>query len=1007
MNVDEYEREGRGIYAALATTVAAILAAAISAEGGYRLQQVKERAKHPASLRRKLEQRGIAATATLENDIKDLAGCRVIFYTNNDVTRFINSGIINQNFEVLELKLHHPARTVEDAAELYISNHYLVKLRPERVALPEYARFAEMRCEIQIQTILNHAWAEMAHDTIYKAPALGDFGGSAFDGIKSRMQKVARKYLLPAGYEFQKIASDFQRLIEGKSLFDGDALEAIVEAADNNVRAEALETFAENVLPLYDDPQAVYPEIVERLLAAADRARATPPAAIETPYGALLAKTYGDIVEAIADILTRYRYLDVDATFDALRTLYGWAGSEDERKRLLEFGKTLAKHQLHVWRQRGPIVQAILVERIEALGEEERRALQPLLISMLGEILGTEVSGTTNSSAAVTFHRGAVVASDTLRIVRTRAIDLLKRQFALADSEEERRTVLLALQGATRHPLGAGYSNALARLVMDDTCAILKFQTEIAPTLSLALLQATEDRVHRCYWMYADLPETMRADPHLVAARSQIEAAALAFRDVANALPDFVIYKTLVGFNSVFPPAWEDKEFRHTQAEAYRAKQVDALLASVDEISADAWLDRISRYARTESDDAATFPVFGNFLDRLAEAKPAVVLGYIDRLEGPLANFLPAMLAGLMRSAQRGQALARIDAWLSAGEHVGAIAWYLRLADPFDEALLRRTLDSAIGHVDRHAVRNVLIAAVSQFAAHPGSLVQEVFLPALRYLDAGGDFSWVRVPWFSWLGSPIILALDEEQAGIVLGVLVRYPKLEYDAEHIAAAIAKRWPAKVVAFIGDRQAFARTKAAPPGYDAVPFAVDELKLPLAAAPDVMLTGARAWFEADPRHFSYDGGKLLASVFPGLSDGLEGRLAALIGGGDEKDLAFVLAVLSAFEGEACVYGLIHSVVAALDPKSPLLNDVRSVLRESGVVTGAFGFAELHAKRKVLLEPWLDDPSENVRIFATEQIRELDRLIAAETRSAEASIAMRKLSYGEELDDGETSVG
>ncbi len=482
MGFKEYEREGREVYSALATTIAAILAAAIGAEDVYRLQQVKARAKQPASLLKKLEERHIAATATLENDIKDLAGCRIIFYTNGDVTRFINSGIIEQNFEVLEVKIYHPGRAVEDAAQPYVANHYIVKLRPERIALPEYARFAGMRCEIQIHTILNHAWAEMAHDTIYHAPALGDFGGKAFDGIKSRMQKVARKYLLPAGYEFQKITSDFQRLIEGKALFDDDALEAIVEAVDNNVRAEAIETFAENVLPFYDDLQTVYPEIVKKLVVAAGRARATPPVMIETPYGALPAKIYSDIVKAIADILThyRYRYLDIEATFDALRTLYGWAESAADRKLLLDLGKALAKHNLHVWRQHGPAVQAILVEHIEALDEDERLALAPLLTAMLGKILGTEVTGTTNSSSTVTFHNGAVVASDALRIVRVKAIDLLKRQFALAETDEERRTVLLALQAATRHPVGSGYSNALTRQVMDDTRAIMEFQMEIA-----------------------------------------------------------------------------------------------------------------------------------------------------------------------------------------------------------------------------------------------------------------------------------------------------------------------------------------------------------------------------------------------------------------------------------------------------------------------------------------------------------------------------------------------
>ena len=843
----------------------------------------------------------------------------------------------------------------------------------------------------------------MAHDTIYKAPALGNFGGREFAAIKSRMQKVARKYLLPAGYEFQKIANDFQRLIEGKALFDGDALEAIVHAVDNNVRAEALETFAENVLPLYDDLQAVYPEVIVKLVEAADRAKATLPAVIETPYGPLPEKTYGDIIKAITEILTRYRYLDVDATFGALCKLYGWAESENERKHLLELGKALAKHQMQIWRQHGPIVQAKLVEDIEALGEEERRVLQPLLTSMLGEILGAEISGTTNSSTAVTIHRGAVVTSDALRVVRTKAIDLLKLQFSLAETESERRAVLLALQAATSTPISGGYSNALAKLVMDDTRTIMEFQTEIAPTLSLQLLQKTEDQIHRYYWRYAVLPETMREDPALVAARAQVEAAALAFREVANSDPDFVIFKTLVGFNSVFPPAWEEKDFHYEQAEAYRTEQVEALLTSVDAASADAWFDRINRYAQIESDDAATFPVFGKFLERLAEAQPAIVLSYINRIDGLLANFLPCMLTGLMRSAERAQTIARIDTWLRAGENIGNIAWYLRLADPFDEALLCRTLDSAIQHCDVHAVRNAMIAAVHQFTAHPGTLVVGVFLPALRYLDAAREFSWVRMPWFSWLGSPIIRALNEEQASIVLHALVPYPELEYATEFIAAAIAERWPASVVAFIGERQEFARIGAAPTRYDAVPFEVHQLRPPLSAAPDIMLAGARTWFDTDPLHFPYDGGRLLASVFPDLSNGLEERLTAMIAGGNDQDLAFVLGVLSAFEGKPPIYELVRKIIAVLDTDNQLLHKARSVLWESGVVSGEFGFAELHAGRKAMLEAWLTDPSETVRLFATEQIRELDRQIAAETRSAEASIALRRLEYGEELDGGE----
>lgn len=45
--------------------------------------------------------------------------------------------------------------------------------------------------------------------------------------------------------------------MDGEALFDGDALEAIVNAVNNNVRLEALETFAESVLPFYDDLPSV------------------------------------------------------------------------------------------------------------------------------------------------------------------------------------------------------------------------------------------------------------------------------------------------------------------------------------------------------------------------------------------------------------------------------------------------------------------------------------------------------------------------------------------------------------------------------------------------------------------------------------------------------------------------------------------------------------------------------------------------------------------------------
>ena len=178
------------------------------------MQQIKHRAKDPESLKKKLEEAGALESENIEEVIKDLAGCRLVFYTNSDVSWFLSSGIVRDNFEIDwdRTKIHHPSPDTSSATELFSSTNYVVRFNDQRVALPEYARFRGMWCEVQVQTTLNHAWSEMAHDTIYKKPKLKGFGGRSMQGIEQRMEKIMHDYLLPAGYEFQKVATDFERL---------------------------------------------------------------------------------------------------------------------------------------------------------------------------------------------------------------------------------------------------------------------------------------------------------------------------------------------------------------------------------------------------------------------------------------------------------------------------------------------------------------------------------------------------------------------------------------------------------------------------------------------------------------------------------------------------------------------------------------------------------------------------------------------------------------------------
>ena len=150
MKSEDYEREHYARYAEFAEIIALILQKAIDASDGPRPQSIQHRAKSPKSLRDRLAETDKLESDSIENDRRDLAGVRLIFYTNTDIDRFLNSRVIFENFEIERdaTRIHHP--TKENDERRYRAIHYTVRLKENRAKLPEYSKFEGMRCEIQI-----------------------------------------------------------------------------------------------------------------------------------------------------------------------------------------------------------------------------------------------------------------------------------------------------------------------------------------------------------------------------------------------------------------------------------------------------------------------------------------------------------------------------------------------------------------------------------------------------------------------------------------------------------------------------------------------------------------------------------------------------------------------------------------------------------------------------------------------------------------------------------------
>jgi len=1000
MNYDDYSREGHFRYEEFARTVAGILRAAIDDSGqDFHVQQISFRAKGIDSLRRKLGERGLSESKLIETELKDLAGCRLVFYTNTDIDRFLSSRLIFENFKVDfdGSKIHHAVGTDRPAEDLYFAIHYLVSLTDERLALPEYRKFRGLRCEIQMQTILNHAWAETTHDILYHQPDIKGFGTKQFAAIKERLTKIMNKYLLPAGYEFQTVQHDFERLQQGKELFDRNTIDALRTADNNNDRFEHLRRIKNDLLPFYDDVPSITPEVMRAIVTAIKGAHDSPVKEIETPLGNMPGHTAERVVDAGLEIIEELRYVDVQETFRVLCDLYVSATTDEERTRVLKTVERLAHNNLSIWRQAGCAVQKMLQEAISALSDADRAAVRPVVVKIADEILNPELTGSTWYFDSVSLQRGAVQPSEELSAIRNKLVDLLFRMYGDANTEDEKRNTVHALDQAMRLPGNAGYGDAITVMVLDNTLRIVEFFADRAEAEDFEILQTIE---HHYLWLYRrtkGLAEAQgKSDTPTAEKAKAVITAIERFRDRANARDEFVRFKTLVGYQSVFPLQWEGDAMDIQGTAAYRAERVTEYVASVSADTADAWYERIRRYASVKSNDMATFPSFGEFLKELSKRSPGIVFGYLRKGDEVLTPFLPAVLHGLGESDQADAALKLMERWIEQGQHLAAIARHLRFTKGASEALMRKAGQKALDTKDMIAVIELIAAIV---ANKTFDLVDSIVIPGMRLFTELNDTRWARAVWFMPELGEFLTHLSEPQSEVMLENLVLCPRIDHDEEHILRAIAGTYPRSVWRFFKARLDRAATKERDEErYEDIPFQLHELVQPLSQDPSFAVDTVRSWFAQNQSLFEYRGGKLLHNVYPGFSQALGAKLIAVVQEGTDAAIDFVLTILRTYQGQPVLHDVCKEVVDKLPEDDKRLNEIEVILESTGVVSGQFGFVEAYQRKKEEVAPWLTDTRPKVRAFAERYQRTLDRSIAAEQRRSEADHELRRRQWPEE---------
>src|SRR6266436_4911287 len=102
---------------------------------------------------------------------------------------------------------------------------------------------------------------------------------------------------------------------------------------------------------------------------------------------------------------------------------------------------------------------------------------------------------------------------------------------------------------------------------------------------------------------------------------------------------------------------------------------------------------------------------------------------------------------------------------------------------------IQRVLDRAIAVSEVIAVSECLIFAIEQHDPQGLPLVDNVFVPALKYLISKRDARWIRVAWYLPEGEKFFHELPAEYADLVLENLLALNRIDDDAESILTPIA--------------------------------------------------------------------------------------------------------------------------------------------------------------------------------------------------------------------------
>jgi len=940
---------------------------------GKTVESLVDKCTKLLSLKKQIDKKGVGI-------VDDLAGARIILYLYSDITRVIS--LICDEFG-RENVVENRYKFSEDG---YNAHHLVIKLDENRLKLSEYKNYAGLKCEIQVTTVLYHAWNEISHETLYK---LTDDDKKDFEtqykSVDDQLKQIMENHIEPAQLELQTTYENFLAIKQGRPIFSQlylDQIKASRTLEDLHSKLSILESSVRNYGNKF--PSSV--NLVEQLQNIINESKQIKPETIKTPLGDIPGKTHDSIISKYLEILKLliYQYPEqvISILFDISKK------KDDQATKILE---DFAEYNIHFLKKHGFYCQLNLLSFIEKKKPEELNAKLHAVQSILAKILSASYEGTEMIDyRTLQMSMAGLGVSDNLKLIRDRALEILfnlfKFQLVLPDKLQTIKTIYSAM--VTPHQ---GGSDDLDNLIIQNANKIINFYIVEVAVQDFEAINEIEEELFFVTEQHFTLDNFPKINE---------------FKALLENNQEYQIFKLFYGYQRRFK-----KSMGFKKDEKERKSEIAKLLNEVDPKTYVLWEERLLTFGKNlnNTSDSGLYNYLFHFLNELATQHPVLGWKLLSNQKVDHINWKLNIISGLWKNTDHKIIRTQALEWIQAGKDLEVITYLFqnlgwdyekskRKGTEIDLNLLKKLFESITkSKKTKPFVKNILGCLLY----YPKTTdANKLFFDCIKELTIIKSTAWLS-HWYKL--ESYLSGLSESEAQVILDNLLYEQDLDFHQEEILAVIAEHYPLKIVELFEKRvkrKISLNKKDRFSRYDPIPYRIDNPKLLkyLQASESEVITAITKWFDKSEGFYKWEGSHLIYKLF-GFSEAVKQHVLGLINQKTEASAKRALEILETYEGDGDRVSDQMSAIIELSiefvksySQENLLSRLESVFIQTGVVSGEFGLSDAYNRKREVIKPLMQHTDPKIIKFFTVLDKQLEAMSISEKKRSKLEIERMK---------------